>query len=439
MKKIVFIALAVLLLQGSQCGNEGTFPGNLGQVSDAAVVNCDAYPGEESKNHQCLVLASAFPEKGFLRVFDITDNQFILAPIAYFPLAVQVPLPFSLCIILIPFRLAANKKIDDQVFVLDALTKNVHVVPTKNNGSDSSFESDKANAGLVFFSKPDFITALKTDTQKLLIGVSSTGLSTSQVYDLGTKIINTLNWSSGLGESRVNDLVFDQTTVDQYERWNLYAATDKGISRLNFKNDKVTDWKTEDSIAKVVVGNATINLPGDGDDSVSRTVVMALSQTNKKALIYILKNSDGNLYNQNPFEVELVGIPLAGYVHAESDKCCGKDYTGSWSAVLTASGSLQYIKLQNLVNYYESKTKPGADTVELAQDFVSAPISVAEKAGVSADKTGGAVKMFGVEVKEINEVSGKLEHVNKIILVYSDLLASLKAGDSSKIKRIDAR
>lgn len=435
MKKIVFIVLTLLLLQGAKCGNEGVFPGNMGQVADAAVVDCDAYQNKESEGHKCLVLASSFPEQGFLRIFDITDNQFILSPIAYFPLAVHAGQT--------PIKLAANQKISDKIFVLDNKTKNVHAIATKNGVNTSSFQSVRNGSGYAFTSNPAFIASITTDKtasteiKNILVGIKNGKLSTMEVYDLDKSEFSTINWASSLDNNYVNDSVVDQTFVNNLNNAILYVATDKGISRYNFNDNQVSDWSVPASIGKVIIGRANIKLASDTSDGVPRTIVMGLSQKSNKAFIYII-NNDGNLHNQNPYEVELGGIPFAGYIHVEKEKCCGNNYAGAWGAALLSTGSLQYIKLQKVVDYYEAKVTSGRDSVDLAKDFVSNPVIIAEKVGISAYKTGGAIKMFGVKVNQIDKVSEKLQEVNKILLVFSDLIAYINAGDDSVFTRIDA-
>lgn len=116
MKTLLLITGLLILSSGSSCLDSQTvLPGQIGQISDAAVVSCKAYPQAES-THQCLILTN--PYQAAVKVFDITDNQFILSPIAYFPLVIKV-------------GLAPNKVVvaGDQIFTLDPVDKKIYIIP----------------------------------------------------------------------------------------------------------------------------------------------------------------------------------------------------------------------------------------------------------------------------------------------------------------------
>ena len=125
----------------------------MGQITDAAVFSCVPYT-QTTGAHQCLILTN--PYQGTAKIFDVTDNQFVLSPIGYFPLVVKVGQA--------PSKMAA---INNRIFTLDPVAQAIYEIPT-------SFVSPFSNNPIpVGFSANDF--ALATDAQgKIVAFVSRT-------------------------------------------------------------------------------------------------------------------------------------------------------------------------------------------------------------------------------------------------------------------------
>lgn len=108
----------LLLASGSSClDNQTILPGQLGQISDAVLTPCNPYQ-EQGVTHQCLILAN--PYLNSLKIFDATDNQFVLSPIGYFPLVLQAGNT--------PYWLATQ---NNRTFSLDPVLKQIFEIPGK--------------------------------------------------------------------------------------------------------------------------------------------------------------------------------------------------------------------------------------------------------------------------------------------------------------------
>ncbi len=114
--KILLVLGLLVLSAGSSCLDSNTvLPGHLGQITDGVTVPCRPYP-KNPKNHQCLLLAN--PYQGLARVFDMTDNQYVLSPIGYLPLAVRMGI--------FPQRLSSSA---GRVFALDSASRAIYEIP----------------------------------------------------------------------------------------------------------------------------------------------------------------------------------------------------------------------------------------------------------------------------------------------------------------------
>lgn len=90
-------------------------PGQLGQITDAVVAPCKPYKSTEN-THQCLFLAN--PYQAAVKVFDITDNQFVLSPIGYFPLVIKAGTA--------PYLLVNS---NENVLVFDQIEQKIYEIP----------------------------------------------------------------------------------------------------------------------------------------------------------------------------------------------------------------------------------------------------------------------------------------------------------------------
>lgn len=146
MIRILICVLVVPLLLGGNCSeNTPVVSPQLEQMSSAALVTCDPYlPKADLPALQlrtCLVLAN--PLRSVLRVFDVSEGKYLLAPIGYSPLAVRVDGMTS--------QLVSFENTDTNiglVFALDTNSWAVSPLNARNVGSTVSFSSAQALAKL---------------------------------------------------------------------------------------------------------------------------------------------------------------------------------------------------------------------------------------------------------------------------------------------------
>jgi hypothetical protein len=175
------------LSSGSSCLDSQTvLPGQIGVISDAAVVPCKPYKPTDD-THQCLILTN--PYQAALKVFDISDNQFVLSPVAYFPLVIKVGLT--------PNKIVVAK---GQIFTLDPSDKKIYIIPgdfkspvtqtlpepTKSNtafaitidsaGKPTPHLSESGDTNVL--ATPDQAYLLRTNGASLTIETLGTGLKT---------------------------------------------------------------------------------------------------------------------------------------------------------------------------------------------------------------------------------------------------------------------
>lgn len=389
-KNLLILILAALALQGSTCkDSDFVFPGNIDSISDAALIDCDAYLDEKSHSHTCLLLTNPF--KKSLRIFDVTDNQFVLAPIGYFPLAVTVGQ--------IPMRIATLPQLNPgQAFVLDTEPGKIFPVNTKYAGKTPSFTSPKASDGIDVPAGSQHIALAKSvDTLWAFAASSGTEIQAIPLHPETPSI----QFSAS---STINMLLADADSKF------LWVATDKGIDVFDahsMSGHLISSAKTEAPVAKVIVGKIIINQKEE-------TVVLALLKNQKKALLF--------KFAENPLStlgsVELAGIPVVGYIPEGTRQNCCNNNPEAWAAVLTDSGKLQYLNLQAII--------------EDRKDKICATVLVSEKAGVALSKTANPVAIIGASQKEANNAAQR-----KMFLIYSNLILSLNEGSEIPIKRID--
>lgn len=111
------------------------------------MVTCKPYAQTEN-DHQCLLLAS--PYQAAVRVFDVTDNQFVLSPIAYFPLVIQVGEE--------PHKIATiDQGSGPRIFTLDPVAKAIYEIPSNFISPIKTITKDLG------FSANDFVLATGPD------------------------------------------------------------------------------------------------------------------------------------------------------------------------------------------------------------------------------------------------------------------------------------
>lgn len=154
----------MVLSSGSSCLDSQTIlSGQIGAITDATTVSCKPYSTTET-DHQCLLLAN--PYLNAVKVFDITDNQFVLSPIAYYPLAIKVGVS--------PGQIATVK---GRIFTLDSVAKSINEIP-------ASFISPLNNTETLIGISGNFF-ALLEDSQKQIWSFISSSDNNIKVQVLG--------------------------------------------------------------------------------------------------------------------------------------------------------------------------------------------------------------------------------------------------------------
>jgi hypothetical protein len=392
-ENLLILILAATMLQGSTCrDSDFIFPGNIDSVSDAALIDCDAYLDEKSQGHTCLLLTNPF--KKSLRVFDITDNQFILAPIGYFPLAISVGQ--------IPMRIATLPQLNlGKAFVLDTELGQIFPVFTRNKEKTPSFTSPQLAEGITVPAGSQHIALAKSE-DTLWAFVASSG--SNQVEKLSLDSTKTRTQISVT--STVNVLLIDTDS-------NLWIATDKEISVFSpqsMYSNSIASIQTGAAVSKIVTGKITTN------EKKEIIVALALLKNEKKVLL--LKFEGGSLLPLG--EATLVGTPLVGYIPEGTRENCCNNSMEPWAAVLTDSGHMQYLNLQAIIDK------------RIERDKIGATILVSEKANVSSSKTANPIAIIGATQKEANNANQR-----KMFLIYSNLILSINEGNEIPLRRID--
>lgn len=264
-------------------------PGQLGQITDATVTPCKPYK-QTTETHQCIMLTN--PYQGVTRVFDATKHQFVLSPIAYYPLVIKTGQA--------PNQIA---RFNEQVFTLDPIDKAIYEIP-------SNFASPVKNASNVLAFTPNFFALGMLDTKlQAFISSSDTMLrylpigssDSAQEIDIGYPIDQLQIDSSG-----INIVIASQS--------NLF------ISKLPWSPQKITF-------------TANIN---------------AVTVSSKKVLIALVDQSLIliDLDSQTEIKTKLPAQGLAIYLpEGEPSLCCNGIKT--WVAVLLSDGQLQYWPYEN--------------------------------------------------------------------------------------------
>lgn len=146
MNKILICVLVFPFVLGSNCSeNTPVLASELEQISAGALVTCDPYlPKDELPTLQprtCLLLAN--PMRPVLRVFDVSEDKYLLSPIGYSPLGVRLD---GMTKQMVSFENSENNI--GLVFALDSNLFGVSALNARNVGATASFSSSNALAAL---------------------------------------------------------------------------------------------------------------------------------------------------------------------------------------------------------------------------------------------------------------------------------------------------
>jgi|GEM_PF-5390477 len=210
MKKSLFTTLAILFLMGANCSKAPPhLSSQLDHVSALAMVNCDTYlvqPGETPLSQRtCLVVAN--PLRPFMRAFDLSQNQFLLSPMGFSPLAVRAN---GLTTQLASYSTSTQ----GTVFSYDANLAQLLAIDARNNGTQPSFSGVAPHPVKNLDKRPLKIAVANPSgpAPAQILTFNMDGSVESMTYDDSTKQFSTLQQISGPKTGEVVDVVFDAIT-----------------------------------------------------------------------------------------------------------------------------------------------------------------------------------------------------------------------------------
>ncbi len=334
--KILLVLGLLVLSAGSSClDNNTVLPGQLGQITDAVSVPCTPYP-KDPKNHQCLLLAN--PYQGLARVFDMTNNQYVLSPIGYLPLAVRMGI--------FPQRLSSAA---GRVFALDSASRAIYEIP-------GSFVSPLKTVFKTLNYAPDQFVVV---SDKLAFVLDSEGKLHQEPLPTGDSVI--VQNVSGIS----------QMGLDLTGKY-LWVLSGGLLKRSMLPNG---DFKP--------VGTAGINVVAmDGEK---------LWTANAKELFF--EDLSTKLGVSAALEAPGVAIYLPQSVPGTPAICCGKEK--SWVAVLMANGKLRYYPFEKN-QFGEPQTIDIAGITGVSSYAFTNPVKLigAELEGFGDDAFGCARRLY---------------------------------------------
>ena len=291
--KIALLLIALwVLCSGSSClDNQTVLTGQLGQITDVQALPCVPYP-TQAETHACLLLSN--PYQGTIKIFDASDNQFVLSPIGYFSLVIEVGQS--------PYQMAV---INHRIFTLDPIAQAIYEVP-------SHFISPITKP----LKKLDFspqLFALATNTEGQIIAyVSQTG-SLSQL-SLETD-------SPPVSLPLSGEITQLQVTPDQ-----KYLLV--GIEKQLF----ILDPQSTDTLHTVSLTASITSMSSDATQ-----ILLGLSD---KTLV-VLDLQTGRTQIQSPALEEVASaVYLPSTLSGTPSTCCNGE--PNWVAALLMNGKLQY-------------------------------------------------------------------------------------------------
>lgn len=361
---LLLLSALWVLCSGSSCLDSQTvLPGQLGQITDTALVSCVPYAKTEG-THKCLLLAN--PYQGVVRIFDATDNQFILSPIGYFPLVVQVGQA--------PNKIAT---INNRIFTLDPIKKAIYEIPV-------SFISPITTIfAQLDFSPSDFV--LTTDSSKQIWALVSASDMILRAIPLGEGTPYQIKLTCSPNILHVdpsNNYLFigcqDQFSIVQIK--NLPSTTSPTFSTSLAGSIQAIALDSQKAL--LALSNKTL-------------IVVALSTGTTEATSPVLEETAAAVYLPST----LPGTP---------NPCCNG--ITEWVGALLMNGKLQYWPYAN----QQFKTPQTLDIVLTA--------------GVSSFTLTNPIQLLGVQVE--NQEQDGLSCERRLFLVYSGAIFNTCEGTS---------
>ncbi len=391
--KVVF-SISILFLNGSSCENRIFLPGDLGKVSEAILVKCSPF---EDQDHSCLVLNN--PIKQQLRVFDITENQYLLAPIGYFPLAIKTGDYTA--------RLASHSELPF-VFALDSPSGDIFVTSLKYASHKQSFATpwriatEKNAQAIEMFqdSSKVFWAAVALPENKLkLIPIDPSS---------GTKLASI--------DSKKIDLPFspDHIKASPDARYLVITKGNENTVAIIDANDLTKEIVTVDTQRK----NSRIVTGGFDFGSGPEPLAVVLGQDSPTASLITLNDA------KQIATVDFASNAIRAYFPNNKSEVCCKNIK-RWFAVATQRGKLMYIHLDKL------KKDDLSQVLEKTQVELKGAKSIGKDAALPSAIVGGEVL---IKNSSIDNETEKITLARKMFFTFETGVIARTDEGSSTIK-----
>ena len=352
------LILIFIALQGSTClDNKNVLQVNIYEMADAAFMKCNPYL-QTAADHDCLLISN--PQKRILRVFDATENQFILSPIGYSSLAVPVGST--------PTSISTSK---NKTFVLDVINADIYSIETKNQNGQAAFR--KTDVTKAFKVPTGANRIFLTSSSELLIQVGA-----NQIYRTNNQLTA---WFTS--SSTINHIAIDPQLKQ------LAIGTDTGFLLVDVASTAPTKVDVGGAIQRVAIGD---------------NFALALMRDTNAVVVIQNNNIVG--------KATVSGRPLAAYIpqgNEDERNTSPANNKNPWAAILTASGDLQYIDLVTM-----KATDPASvssKVVGVAGNSLGYPIKIL---GATIDNKR---KMFLVYSRFIGSlIEGETEKIDLVAL-----------------------
>lgn len=408
------LVCGLLILLGAGCKPiDSILAVELNHVSDAALVTCNPYPakGGEVLTHTCLVLTNPFAH--LARVFDTTDLQYVLAPLAFDPLAVRIDG--------LPAKLASfENSTKALVFVLDVDGHRVLALDAKNGpANEPSFATLKPPPSYPLDKRPvkalavpvtgnslqvDLLIALE-DASLLRLRIDLETLQTVSSTSVGP--VGSLDYIEDLQVDPSNSYV---VLSGQSLTQSIYSAP---LSTLVFQA-----LTSETGDAKIALGSYDY---GQG----IQTVLFVGKPVESKIKLFSLaaQGDSATLLAEGASTLRTARIYFPS---GDKLPCCGGE--ANWVAIGSDDGEIAYIKLATF--------QTGATPDKYEAKFQVATVANAPRSSVS-----GLSQLLGGDVVNHTKRDDDrlpIDCTRQMFLVYaSGFVGSICEGASTRIARYD--
>jgi hypothetical protein len=344
MKNIISI-IALVFLMGANCSQSPpVLSPNLDHISSAALVTCDAYlkPADQTplSPRTCLVMANPFRQ--LIRAYDISQGQFLIAPIGYAPLAITGN---GFTSQLMPFETSDL----GYVFALDANLPQVSAISTRNQGTTtSSFSGVAPLSPLGNGPIKMFVTNPAGPANPELLAVFSNGNPSTfatTVFDPGTSQFGAVQHQGSIDAGQLLDVAYDAGS-------GLMAV----LVSTGTQNNVVILSAATPALTSTIqnVGNVKITLGQINTSTALAPHLLLMSQdadANGRATLRTIRLNSGTAQTDLlDHTITLTSVAVASYFPAGAKKatCCGG--MQEWLTVSADNGTFYYLTSADLQN-----------------------------------------------------------------------------------------